>query len=436
MYASVTTLTVDREAPISQRKRLLAALVPLSAGQGEIYALDGLRAIAALSVVFFHSYYSVTRSVVIAGQNITFLWNYGQSGVHLFFVLSGFLLFMPFARAMLNAKSLPSTKRFFQRRALRILPAYWVCLAILAALQFNALDSLTGLLNVGAHVLLIHDDFPIANRTIEGPFWTLAVEAQFYVVLPVFAWAISRFVGATRSPRRVIAGVLGVIAGALVLRALDAVVQGRLESVHGIVGQLATVFVTVTLGIQGKYLEVFGLGMLCSVLYLVVQERRESLRWLGWAGAGLAVCALAGTVGFAQLEMHRDILTPPFFLFVHATDPMVIAGPLMAGMPYAALTLSALWGPAWLRAVFEFKPLRFIGLISYSLYLWHEPILVYASRYALLLPAGLRIGFELLIAFTVAVPVAYLSYQFVERPFLARRRLFAAAPSSADVATP
>ncbi len=84
---------------MASRSQWRVALLPLDSGPGEIASIDGLRAIAALSVMLFHAYYLVSRSVG-AGVDVTALWNYGQSGVHLIFVRSGFLLFMPYARAM------------------------------------------------------------------------------------------------------------------------------------------------------------------------------------------------------------------------------------------------------------------------------------------------------------------------------------------------
>ncbi|HZC07190.1 MAG TPA: acyltransferase family protein, partial [Ktedonobacterales bacterium] len=168
------------------------------------------------------------------------------------------------------------------------------------------------------------------------------------------------------------------------------------------------------------------LGMLSSVLYLAAQEESRRLRRrLPWIGAALVACGLVAMIGLAHLDMRQDILTPPYWMLTHATDMLVIGGPLMAGIPYAALTLGVLWAPRWLRAIFETWPLRFIGLVSYSLYLWHLPILRLAAPYAAILPQGTRIGFLALVGFAVAVPVAYLSYQLVERPFLARRRKIA-----------
>lgn len=414
---------VATQPSATTRSRSLASFLPLKSGPGEISSVDGLRAIAALSVMLFHSYWIIGPVLVINGINVSFLWYYGQTGVHLFFVLSGFLLFTPFARAMLDGRPLPSTKRFFQRRALRILPAYWVCLAILAAFQFRQLANPAGLANIGMHLLFLHDDVTYINRSIEGPFWTLAVEAQFYVMLPLFAWLISRFVGTTRSRWRIVVGVLAIMVGALAMRSLDATIHGRYFMSTGLTGILAKLFIHVTLGTQGKYLEVFALGMLCSVLYLATQdESRKLRRQLLWIGAILVFTAPVAAYKLAHIAIQQDIMTPSFRLFYHAFDLYVIGGPLMVGIPYAALLIGVLWSPKWLRAVFEVRPLRLIGAISYSLYLWHLPILLLATHYTLGLPQIARVGIEIIVGFTVAVPVAYLSYQFVERPFLSQRQ--------------
>jgi peptidoglycan/LPS O-acetylase OafA/YrhL len=418
----MTALSLDRPPTTSRWERLRARLTPLSSGPGEIASLDGLRAIAALSVMLFHAYYIVGAVIVVAGVNVTYLWFFGQTGVHLFFVLSGFLLFTPFARAMLDGRPLPSVKRFFQRRALRILPAYWVCLAILVLFQFHQFLSLEGLKNLGLHVVMLHDDFNSSNRTINGPFWTLAIEAQFYVVLPLLGWGISKFVGRTRSRLRLLIGVFGVMLAALALRSVDATLHGRYVGHHGLVPTIALAFVHLTLGSQGKYIEVFALGMLCSVLYLAAQDESRMLRRrLPVIGVALVASALVVWPLLAAMATKSSFFAPSIAVMYHASDWLDIYGPLLTGLPYAALTLGVLWAPKWLRAIFEAWPLRWVGLVSYSLYLWHLPILQFAARFTTGLPATTRFGTDLLVGFLVAIPVAYLSYQLVERPFLARR---------------
>src|SRR5438128_9190000 len=102
---------------------------PVSGAVQSIAAVDGLRAFAVLQVVVFHLLLLMWQSKATSQPTWTFLhntknyWESFTSGVHLFFVLSGFLLFMPYARALLDLGSWPSARKFYVRRALRILPA-------------------------------------------------------------------------------------------------------------------------------------------------------------------------------------------------------------------------------------------------------------------------------------------------------------------------
>ena len=109
--APATTQPAPRAVPSATRGAWRQVWLPLSNGPQEIRSLDGLRAVAALSVVCFHAYYSIeglTGVVTLFGLDVTFLWAYGQTGVHLFFILSGFLLFAPYAKAMLQGTKFPS----------------------------------------------------------------------------------------------------------------------------------------------------------------------------------------------------------------------------------------------------------------------------------------------------------------------------------------
>jgi peptidoglycan/LPS O-acetylase OafA/YrhL len=426
------TITLAKPERTAARQRL-QAWWPLSSGPREIQALDGLRALAALSVLFYHAFSSVTDRVVIFGQDVSFAWYYGQTGVHLFFVLSGFLLFLPYARAMLQARPLPSARLFYRRRALRILPAYWVCLAGLILtqlpLRWAQYTSLTGLENIAAHVVLFHDDFDAFNRTIEDPFWTLAVEWQFYLVLPLLAAGIAWLVGKTRSLHRLVVGVLGVIALALLLREVDAAIQARFPLLHGNTLLVAQIFTHITLGAQGKFLEVFGIGMLCSVLYVAGTEMGAFPQVVTRrVGIGLVVAALAVMFVLAKASMTLAIIgVLPDFMLVHPRNLLEICGAMLVGMGYGALVLGVLWGGRAVRAPFEWAAIRFVGLVSYSLYLWHGPIIVGAHPLISALPGPVQLLGALAVGFVIALPFAYASYQWVERPFLRRR--YQTAPS-------
>src|SRR5215469_17085949 len=101
-----------------------------------IPVLDGVRAIACLMVIWFHIY-RIPRDLHIWNTQPSdhlllnsFLY-FGRYGVTLFFVLSGFLLFMPFAKALLFEKTWPSTRQFYVRRVFRIVPAYYLSLMLM-----------------------------------------------------------------------------------------------------------------------------------------------------------------------------------------------------------------------------------------------------------------------------------------------------------------
>ncbi len=398
-------------------------LRPLGSGPQEIAALDGLRALAALSVLVYHAMSIAGAKTNIAGHDLTWTYFYTESGVDLFFTLSGFLLFLPYARAILGGRPAPSAREFYRRRALRILPAYYVCLGVLALAQLSVYSTAVGAQNVLAHLALLHDISPAFNRTISGPFWTLAVEWQFYLMLPLIAWAIARVSGGSR--RRLIAGVIGVIALALALREVDALLAVNRSLLPAPVAPWVDLTQRVVIGSQGKYLEVFGIGMLCSVVYTLMKQRAGMLGSRRAQVAGLALLGLALLTYLTLAPVvyeRRNAILAAFYLALRPTDIEMIVGPLLLGVGYGALTLGTLLAPSLLRAPFEWGPLRFVGLISYSLYLWHETILNLIFPHIAVTGGIARGVVALAVGLGVGIPFAYVAYQLVERPFLRWRR--------------
>lgn len=400
------------------RERIARWLLPPSGGKGEIRALDGIRAVAALSIVIFHTLLYLHVEYLPASQATGNSWYYLSMGVQLFFTLSGFLLFRPYARALLTGAELPSWARFYQRRALRILPVYWVILAVMLATQWRSAGKPLWA-NVLTHFALIHDSFPRFNRDLNGPFWTLAVEVQFYLLLPLIAAGVARVVGRTRSAARLIGALLGVIALAEGIRWADTLLMASLTSdalARGGGAAASFILTLATMGMQGKNLEVFFLGALCATLYVLGSEHqrlshalRRRIAW-GLLVVGLALSAVAAPAW----ELGAVMFSPGA-----RWGWDIISYPLVVGLSFSALMLGVVWSGPWVRGVFEAAPLRFIGHISYSVYLWHLPIL-----HGTLAPfAAAPLWLRLVCVFVVS----YLSYQLLERPFLRRRQRLASA---------
>lgn len=387
---------------------VLSFLKPLDNGIQDIRALDGLRAVAALSIVIFHALHAADFQNSPASHLFGNYFWYLSTGVHLFFVLSGFLLFLPYARAMLLNRELPNHWRFYRRRALRILPAYWTALVILAWLQTTDHVHAGFTSSIVTHALMLHDMFPAFNRDFEGPFWTLAIEAQFYLLLPFIAAALAWFVGASRSAGRLLGGIALLTLLALGVRGLDIVLTNGMPKTA--TGGFAPTFVLATMGMQGKYLEVFFMGMFASVIYVAMAEMnglsattRRQLAWL----------VLLASIIIILLAIPHTVNATPMFQPSPGWGLGALIYPMIVGVGYASLLLAVVGGSSAIRWFFETRPLRFVGLISYSLYIWHLPVIL------AIIP--LFTGVPLLVRVVCAFGVAYLSYQLVERPFLKRR---------------
>ncbi len=128
-----------------------------------------------------------------------FFAEFGESGVILFFVLSGFLLFLPYAKALLLESSWPSARRYYLRRIFRILPGYYVTLLLILSFFHPEF------LNINHwHDLWMFLTFTMSlnlSSQVNIPFWTLAIEFQFYLLLPIIAWLFSLVVSGDRPDR-------------------------------------------------------------------------------------------------------------------------------------------------------------------------------------------------------------------------------------------
>jgi peptidoglycan/LPS O-acetylase OafA/YrhL len=159
--------------------------------------LDGYRAVAALLVVTTHVSFSTG---FVLNLPLGAVFSRFDIGVTIFFLLSGFLLYRPWARAGLTGSTRPELSAYFKRRFFRIIPAYWiVVVTVLLVLPTAALSLETVLTNLSL------TQFYVSGAQVEGltQMWSVAVEVSFYLVLPLVGWlALRKSAGSGASARR------------------------------------------------------------------------------------------------------------------------------------------------------------------------------------------------------------------------------------------
>jgi peptidoglycan/LPS O-acetylase OafA/YrhL len=356
-------------------------------------AIDGLRGLAALSVLLFHAWL-YTRADVSAGSRETvvdYALHEGRLGLVLFFVLSGFLLWRPWAAAGLGRRERPRVAAYLVHRGARVVPGYYLALAGSIALLWGAAGTPGVRLPDGELLplfLVFAQNFnPGSVMKLDPPMWTLAVEVSFYLLLPLVA-----LLAAQRLPRRRAAQALVPLALLLFGVAWN----------HGIAGGS-----TIVLGkLLPAMLPYFALGMLVAVVLDGRPAFGARVVWPLLAAGALLV--VADAVWQARGAATND----PSFAYRIWRDLPAAAG---FALVIAAAAGSAGRGTAALR----WRPLVGFGTISYGVYLWHVPLLLWVRHLGLLplqtLPA-------IAIALLLTVPVAAASWRWVEQPLIARGR--------------
>lgn len=380
---------------------------------GHIEAIEGLRGVAVLWVIAFH--YFILRSdrpldpwiaLVKEMRPLQVVVGNGYLGVDLFFLITGFLLTLPWLHAHARGAEAPSAWAFYRRRVLRIVPAYYVHLGVLFFLvvplvlgpEFWMRNLWFTLENLGAHLAFVHYFTPVTSASlgVNGALWTLALEAQYYLLLPLLAPWIAR---------RPAAVALGLIAVAL---------AWRWEAAHGMP---ALVAIESRLGAPWKlpeptirhllatqlpgYLAHFALGILAGRAWLLGLPAGTPRARFAWVAAAMAsLVFLYGVHGFAR---------KPAGEFTWLLVPLAMA------VAIHALVTKAPGVGALLLAN---RPLAFTGKVSYSAYLYHLPLLLLWNRFV---PESGWAGLPLYLAASLAT--AWVSYRFVEQPFLQAKRL-------------
>lgn len=344
--------------------------------------IDGLRCVAVLPVVLFHAGLGFPGGFV---------------GVDVFFVISGYLITSIILKDVLSGAF--SLARFWERRIRRIVPAmavvtfasllagwFWLMPSDLEELGKVTLAQVGGVANI--YLWMTSGYFSVAAELM--PFlhyWSLAVEEQYYLVLPLFLILLGRFwrtrIFAAISLLLVVSFVVGVVGTALKPSASFYLLPTRAWEL-----------------LVGSFLASWRADSL---------DRSIAPRW---------VRELAGALGFATLLVC---------FFVYDSE---IAFPGIMALPPVMGAAMIIWGgeagSTWVGRALSLRPLLFVGLVSYSLYLWHWPVMVFYRHILTSEPSRLASVMLVAASFVLAV----LSWKYVEAPFrkpgvwLTRKRVF------------
>jgi peptidoglycan/LPS O-acetylase OafA/YrhL len=352
------------------------------ARERRVLAVDGLRGVAALSVLAFHCWLYARP---IPSMDMTspsgHLWIQGRLGLVLFFVLSGFLLYGPWVRAAGSQQRSPNLRRYLIRRAARILPAYYAALAGSIVLLWGAAGTpgvrLPPAGTLPLFALFAQNFDPSSVMTLDPPMWTLSLEVAFYLLLPAIGFAALR-TGPSRWNQALLP--LTVIAVGLVWNGWLAA-SGALFPLDKLLPSV---------------LPYFGVGMLAAVL--LNAGRPPHPRRIMLVGAAAVLIDVA---------LHSGVLPGSAGRLIVAT---------VADLPAAAGFAAIMAGAATSnRRFLSSRPLVAAGAISYGLYLWNVPILL-TLRSADVLPLSALAALPVVVGVTIGV--ATVSWFGVERPVL------------------
>ncbi|WP_162794928.1 acyltransferase family protein [Nonomuraea lactucae] len=317
-------------------------------------ALDGIRALAALGVWVLH----VAGNTGVMYREGMFAWMTTRLGiaVPVFFLLSGLLLYRPWARAVLEGTPVPRPGRYLWRRVLRVMPAYWVVTVLaLAAWSWSALDWADW-----AKWLLLMQNYFEQERAPDGLYqmWTMPIEMAFYLSLPALAWLLHRWArtggteagGAGGRAVRLLAG----IAVLPLISVLSVVLSHTLEQ-----PQLALWL--------PHHLIYFAAGMAMAVLSVWIRESRaiDAL-----APQLLVLAVLLYAVLSTELAGPRTLTLPSmgqslWRMFLEAVVAILVVGPFALAARHDSLRHRVLGNPVT----------AYLGRISYSFFLWHAPVI-------------------------------------------------------------
>lgn len=331
--------------------------------------IDGLRALAVLPIILFHAGLLSIKGATFPGG--------GYVGVDIFFVISGFLISRIIYEQI--GEGTYSILEFYSRRVRRIFPAmvavYLFCLAFVAV--FGVLGDAREVRNsVVASLLFVSNihfsgqagyfDSVLQNNPLLHT-WSLSIEEQFYVLFPILLFALR---GLSERAR------IAVLAGLVIASLITCILMTEMDPVWAYYSIFARAW---ELGIGGL---------------LAISKPRI---------ASSSLARLMGIAGFSAIVMA--------LVAFNKTTPFPGVAAVLPTVGTALVILAGQHRDGLVTQMLSLQPVRWIGLISYSLYLWHWPLIVFARQ------LGFSSRTDMWAVLLAAFVVSVLSWRFIEQPF-------------------
>jgi peptidoglycan/LPS O-acetylase OafA/YrhL len=384
-----------------------------------LQGIEGLRAIAAGSIVLVHvwGFSSPDEEILAIGTGLGNAISTLSVGVTLFFTLSAFLLYRPFAAAISRDTEPLSIRAYFRNRVLRIAPAYWVILFFSAlVIGFVYLPEGAGAGRLTDPVALLESAFLVQNYrpgTLGvgiGPAWSLAVELVFYFALPLLVFGAVRLARRAKDRRGRVLALLAPPLFLLVLGLTGKFVAGTVLSAPPTAGYENDWHSVVERSFWAQA-DLFSFGMVAAVAYVELVDNRLRLP-ARWRQIAVALGLLIFIPCAWTMEMGEHS-----YLLQNTGQALALA------LIFAAIVFPDPAAPRPIRAIrlLEWPGLVAIGVASYSVFLWHLPLIDWLSSHGLTFNGWGGLLLNTLIVAVVVGVFSALTYHFVEKPALRRK---------------
>jgi len=383
---------------------------------GHVRFMSGIRGIAILLVFSRHlwEWGLLPGTFVLPGILLVLpvaLFRTGAVGVTVFFFVSGFALFYPYAQHLFEGRPLQTLAHYAEKRAAKILPSYWLALLLITIASISSLwvesqrinapfwPLPIGVQSIGndffRHLLFIHVFWADSLRSINASFWTLPIEVQYYVIFPLLAACFMRY------PLLTLGAMCGVHYAYVIL-----VKYLGVNNYYLWVHQLP------------NYISIFGFGNFTA--YMVVRMRNKRADSRGGRRLWVAAAWVSGVFLYGLLCFEDSTGAGATWAYSHNYIWWLDTGGDSIAISLLIFSLGLSEGSVLLRTLFENPVLFWFSEISYNLYLWNWPILWWyhdhVSGFVMRIPYGDALN--TIFSISIVLAISWACTCWVEKPIL------------------